>query len=201
VSFLGGDPDRPVITGRVYTNLQKTPYPLPENKTRSGWKTNSSPTNGGYNEIMFEDKAGNELIQMRAQKNLTKQVNNDEMSSVGHNRSATIQKHDTKSVGGNQDHTVQGSNSSMTGADFTQQVMGMFASFASQDRVQNTSGTASSQAQEHKLTADKAITLCVGNSVIYMDAGCIVFQSPQILLNPGEAMTTAAALGASKKPS
>ena len=43
VDFLGGDPDRPVITGRVYTNLQKTPYPLSENKTRSGWRSNSSP--------------------------------------------------------------------------------------------------------------------------------------------------------------
>src|SRR5262249_27236655 len=60
VAFLGGDPDRPVITGRVYTNPQKTPYTLPANKTQSGWKSNTSPTNGGYNELMFEDKAGQE---------------------------------------------------------------------------------------------------------------------------------------------
>src|SRR6185312_2693991 len=55
VDFLGGDPDRPVIVGRVYTNLQKTPYKLPDNKTQSGWRSNSSPHTGGYNELMFED--------------------------------------------------------------------------------------------------------------------------------------------------
>src|SRR5262249_19086768 len=50
VDFLGGDPDRPVITGRVYTNLQKVPYRLPERKTQSGWRSNSSPRAEGYNE-------------------------------------------------------------------------------------------------------------------------------------------------------
>src|SRR5262249_42052966 len=50
VDFLGGDPDRPVIVGRVYTNLQKVPYKLPANKTQSGWKSNSTNNTGGYNE-------------------------------------------------------------------------------------------------------------------------------------------------------
>jgi type VI secretion system secreted protein VgrG len=58
VDFLGGDPDRPVIVGRVYTNLQKTPYKLPDNKTQSGLKSNSTNQTGGYNELMFEDAAG-----------------------------------------------------------------------------------------------------------------------------------------------
>src|SRR6185503_1113157 len=62
VDFLGGDPDRPIITGRVYTNLQKTPYKLPENKTQSGWKSSSSPSTGGYNELRFEDKKGQEHV-------------------------------------------------------------------------------------------------------------------------------------------
>src|SRR5262249_15927153 len=145
VDFLGGDPDRPVITGRVYTNLQKTPYPLPENKTRSGWRSNSSPTNGGYNEIMFEDRAGGELVHMRAQPNMTTQVNNDHLSAIGHNRSTSIAKHESKSVGGNQTQSVQGSNSSMTGADFMESVLGMFTSQASMDRVLQTSGSSSSQ--------------------------------------------------------
>ncbi len=78
VDFLGGDPDRPIITGRVYTSLQTTPYKLPENKTQSGWKSNSSPQTGGYNEIMFEDAAGQELVRMQAEKDLHKLVKNDE---------------------------------------------------------------------------------------------------------------------------
>ncbi len=89
VDFIGGDPDRPVIVGRVYTNLQKTPYGLPGNKTQSGWKSNSSPTTGGYNELMFEDKAGDELLRMQAEKNLNKLVKNDEQRNIGNDRATS----------------------------------------------------------------------------------------------------------------
>ncbi len=201
IDFLGGDPDRPVVTGRVYTNLQKTPYPLPENKTRSGWKSSSSPTTGGYNEIMFEDKSGNELVHMRAERNMTTQVNNDHMSSIGNNRSTAVQNHEFKSVGGNQDSTVQGSNSAMTGADFMESVMGNLISQASQDRVLTTSGTSSASAHEHKISAESGMWLTCGDSSMYIGPNCIIIQSPQVFLNPGVPMTQNAALGASTKPS
>ena len=201
VSFLGGDPDRPVITGRVYTNLQKTPYPLPENKTRSGWRSNSSPTNGGYNEIMFEDKAGNELIQMRAQRNLTTQVNNDEMSSIGNNRSTSVNKNESKSVGGNQDQTIQGSNTLQTCADFMESVMGAFTSMANGDRVQETGGTSSSHAQMHKVSAEQGIQITCGNSVIIITPSSITLQSDKVFLNPGEAAAVSSALSSSKPAS
>ena len=99
VDFLGGDPDRPIIVGRVYTNLQKTPYSLPQNQTQSGWKSSSSPATGGYNEIMFEDKAGSELLRMQAEKNLQKLVKNDEQREVGNDRSTAIGNNDSKTVG------------------------------------------------------------------------------------------------------
>ena len=96
VDFLGGDPDRPMIIGRVYTNLQKTPYALPDNKTQSGWKSSSSPATGGYNEIMFEDKAGQELVNMQAEKDLHKLVKNDEQMEIRHDRTKLV-KNDEKS--------------------------------------------------------------------------------------------------------
>jgi type VI secretion system secreted protein VgrG len=201
VDFLGGDPDRPVITGRVYTNLQKTPYPLPEHKTRSGWRSNSSPSYGGYNEIMFEDRAGNELVHMRAQKNMTTQVNNDHMSTIGNNRSTTIQKHETKNVGGSQSNSIQGSNSSMTGKDFMESVLGQFMSTASMDRVLQTSGNSSSQAQNHNISSDQATTLTVGNSMIHIGPDSIIIQSPKVLLNPGAEAATISALGGVPSPS
>jgi len=58
VDFLEGDPDRPIVTGRVYHGLNKPPYELPAEKTKSAYKSNSSPGGGGYNEICFEDKKG-----------------------------------------------------------------------------------------------------------------------------------------------
>ena len=55
VDFLEGDPDMPIITGRVYNAAQMQPYGLPANATQSGWKSNSSPGGGGWNEMRFED--------------------------------------------------------------------------------------------------------------------------------------------------
>jgi type VI secretion system secreted protein VgrG len=101
VDFLGGDPDRPIIVGRVYTNLQKTPYKLPDNKTQSGWKSRSSPGGGGdnYNEIMFEDKKGQELVRMQAEKDLDKLVKNDEKVKIGHDRTKQVGHDDALTVG------------------------------------------------------------------------------------------------------
>ncbi len=195
VDFLGGDPDQPVVTGRVYTNLQKTPYSLPENKTRSGWRSNSSPSYGGYNEIMFEDRAGNELVHTRAQKNMTTLVNNDHMSTIGNNRSTTVIKHETKNVGGSQSNSIQGSNTLMTGKDFMESVLGQFSSMASMDRVLHTSGNSSSQAQNHNISSDQATTLTVGNSMIHIGPDSIIIQSPKVLLNPGAEAATLGALG------
>jgi type VI secretion system secreted protein VgrG len=199
VDFLGGDPDRPVITGRVYTNLQKTPYSLPEHKTRSGWRSNSSPAYGGYNELMFEDRAGAELVHLRAQRNLSTQVNNDDFSSIGHNRSTSVGQHESKSVGGDQTETVQGNNNSSTGADFTEAVLGMFTSLASTDRLLHTNGASKSQAHTHSITSDQGTTITVGSSMIHIGPDCIILQTPKLLLNPGDGAAASAALGGPTK--
>jgi type VI secretion system secreted protein VgrG len=198
VDFLAGDPDRPVITGRVYTNLEKTPYALPEHKTRSGWKTSSSPWYGGYSELMFEDKAGQELVYLRAQKNMTTQVNNDHMSSIGNNRTTSVFRNESKTVGGQQTCNVQGSNTVSTGGDFKESVMGNFTSTASQDRVLDTSGTSSSRAGTHTITSNEGTTITVGQSMIHIGPDSIVIQSPKVLLNPGEPAAAGAALGGPK---
>jgi type VI secretion system secreted protein VgrG len=106
VDFLGGDPDRPVIVGRVYTNLQKVPYPLPDNKTQSGWRSNSTNQTGGYNELMFEDSAGEELVRMQAEKDMHKLVKNDEEHTVGRDRTRQVGETERVSVGNNQSITV-----------------------------------------------------------------------------------------------
>jgi type VI secretion system secreted protein VgrG len=99
VDFLGGDPDRPIIVGRVYTNLQKTPYGLPANKTQSGWKSYSSPATGGYNEIKFEDAAGQELVYMQAEKDMQKLVKNNETTLIGNDRQSQIVGQEAQQIG------------------------------------------------------------------------------------------------------
>ena len=98
VDFLGGDPDRPIVTGRVYTNLQKVPYGLPANKTQSGWKSNSTGGTGGYNEIMFEDAGGKELMRMQAEKDRNTLVKNDEDVLIGRNRTTHVKGNDDLTV-------------------------------------------------------------------------------------------------------
>ncbi len=99
VDFMGGDPDRPIIVGRVYTALQQTPYKLPANKTQTGLKSNSTGGGGGYNELMFEDAAGKELVNIQAQRDLNKLVKNDETSTIQSNRTKTVYKNDSQLVG------------------------------------------------------------------------------------------------------
>jgi type VI secretion system secreted protein VgrG len=86
VDFLEGDPDQPIVVGSVYNPDQMPSDPLPDNRTRSYVKSNSSPGGDGYNAIRFEDKAGKEQVYIHAQRNMDERVRNDSMERVGHNR-------------------------------------------------------------------------------------------------------------------
>jgi type VI secretion system secreted protein VgrG len=94
VTFLEGDPDRPLITGSVYNAKQTVPYALPDNQTRTIIKSDSSKGSGGSNEICFEDKKGEEDFYIHAQKDLHLTVLNDETTTITKNRSVTIKEAD-----------------------------------------------------------------------------------------------------------
>jgi len=173
---LGQTSDGPGCTGRVYTNLQKTPYKLPENKTQSGWKSNSSPSNGGFNELMFEDKAGSELLRMRAEKDMTTRVNNDQSLSVGRDRTMEILNNDEERVTANQQQSVGGNQLS--------RVFENLLSVVGKDRVMKTIGNLVSQAATHAISGKTSITLNVGQSQISIDNDSIVIQAKKVLINP-----------------
>ena len=77
VEFLNGDPDYPIITGRVYNAEQMPPYNLPGEKALSGLKTNSTKGGGGYNELVFDDAKGKEMIRFHAERDMETQIEND----------------------------------------------------------------------------------------------------------------------------
>lgn len=108
VNFVEGDPDRPVITGVVYNGNNLPPYALPENKTQSGFKTRSSKegTAENFNEIRFEDKLGNEVFTIQAEKDLERLVKNDEQDEVGHDRTRDVGNDETVSIGANRTVSV-----------------------------------------------------------------------------------------------
>jgi len=107
VAFWEGNPDEPVVVGRAYNQKMRVPYKLPDEKTKSTWRTDSSPHSNGFNEIMFEDKAGKELVYIQAQKDLNKLVKHNETERTGVNRSIIVGVNRNSTIGVN-DSTLVG---------------------------------------------------------------------------------------------
>ena len=106
VDFLEGDPDQPIVTGRVYHGINMPPYGLPGEKTKSTLKSNSSLGGGGYNEFRYEDKKGQEEIYLHGQKDWTIVIENDKNQSVGHDETLFVGHDQTISIANNRDKTV-----------------------------------------------------------------------------------------------
>lgn len=129
VSFLEGDPDQPIITGRVYNGDSMPPYALPGNMTQSGIKSRSSKGGGeaNFNEIRFEDRKGSEMLTIHAEKNQEVTVEHDETVSVGHDRTEsvghdekiTIGNNRTEKVGVNENITIGSNRTETVGANET----------------------------------------------------------------------------------
>ena len=124
VSFLEGDPDRPIITGRVYNAEQAVPYKLPTNATQSGVKSRSSKdgSSANFNEIRMEDKKGAEQLFIHAEKNQDIEVENDETHWVGHDRSKTIDNDETVRVKHDRSERVDNHESISIGVNRTEEV-------------------------------------------------------------------------------
>ncbi|MFK4027245.1 type VI secretion system Vgr family protein [Stutzerimonas balearica] len=91
VTFLEGDPDQPLVTGCLYHAEHVVPYDLPVNKTRTVFKTLSSPGGGGYNELRIEDRKGQEQIYLHAQRDWDENIEHDQKIRVGHERHDTVE--------------------------------------------------------------------------------------------------------------
>jgi type VI secretion system secreted protein VgrG len=142
VDFIEGDPDRPIITGRVYNAEQAPPYALPDNQTQSGVKSRSSKGGGAdnFNEIRFEDKKGEELFYIQAEKDkqvLVKNDRNEEVKKnetilIGENRTEEVKKNEQITIGENRTEevkkdekiTIGGSRTEEVGKDETVHVKG-----------------------------------------------------------------------------
>ena len=108
VEFLEGDPDHPIITGRVYNAEAMPPYPLPDQKTISTLKSNSSKDGSGFNEIRFEDKKGKEQVFIHAERNQDIRVKSNTFESIGNERHLTVKKDQLEKVEGDKHQTVKG---------------------------------------------------------------------------------------------
>lgn len=124
VDFLEGDPDQPIITGRVYNAEQMPPYELPANMTQTGIKSRSSKGGSGanFNEFRFEDKKGAEQLFIHAEKNQDIEVENDETHWVGHDRKKTIDHDETNHIKHDRTETVDNNESITIGVNRNESV-------------------------------------------------------------------------------
>ncbi|KIG12359.1 putative vgr related protein [Enhygromyxa salina] len=124
VTFIEGDPDRPVITGCLYNGANTPPYALPDDKTKSTIKSDSSPGGGGFNELRFEDSAGAEEIYIHAQKDFNEEVLNDHNTTVGANQTNTVEVDQEQTIHGNQTEVVDGNQDITVNSDQIIHVVG-----------------------------------------------------------------------------
>ena len=190
VEFLEGDPNRPLVTGRVYNAEQTVPYKLPESATQSGIKSRSTPKGdqSTFNELRFEDKKGEEAIYFHAEKNFDRIVENNDTLKVGFEKKD--KGNQSIEVFGNQDLKVgtSESNGSQTIDIWKDQTETIQTGNRKTDIKQGSDTltiTVGNQkidipAGQCEITAGKKIVLTVGASSIEIGPAKIVIKSPQI---------------------
>jgi type VI secretion system secreted protein VgrG len=196
VEFLDGDPDRPIITGRLYNADNMPPYELPANQTQSGIKSRSSKggTASNFNEIRFEDEKGQEELHTQAEKDMSTLVKhcqtldvgvdrsivvgNDESTLIKHNRQVTVNVDDSVVVGGNHDKTVTGSVTQIYGDDHLRKVDGDQELVAEKNKTEHVK-------LAYTLTTDERFQL-------NQDATSMTFEGTNVTLDAGGVVTVMA---------
>ncbi|WP_313106214.1 type VI secretion system Vgr family protein [Pseudescherichia vulneris] len=117
IDFINGDPDRPIITGRVYNEGSMPPWTLPAAATQMGFFSRSKDGHkDNANALRFEDKAGAEQIWVHAERNMDTDIENSETHSVGVDRTKTIGQDEHVKVKRNRDVNVGVNSTSNTGS-------------------------------------------------------------------------------------
>jgi type VI secretion system secreted protein VgrG len=206
VSFLEGDPDRPIITGRVYNDVQVVPYKLPDNGTRTTFRTSSS-TGGGtdhYNELRFEDKTGSEQVFVRCEKDYDTRILNDSREWVGNNQSIIIKKDRMEKVEGDESIQITGKRLEKVGGDDNLNITGNLNQKAGQNisiQAGQNLYEKSGQNFAHEagmaihlkagmtmvLEAGTQLSLKVGGSFVDIGPSGVSISGPMVMINSGGA--------------
>jgi type VI secretion system secreted protein VgrG len=191
VDFLEGDPDRPLITGRVYNAEQMPPYELPTNQTQSGIKTRSSKDgkDSNFNELRFEDKKGSEEIVLHAERNLSETVEVDQTIQVFHNRSLTVgggKNNSDPKKDGTLTETIEGDVSiTVQKGDYTLVVQKGQMSVTAKKGI-----SWESQDKDVSIKAKTQIKLEVGSSSLLMkDDGTIELKGTKVTIEGSDSVT------------
>ncbi len=186
VSFLEGDPDKPIITGRVYHANNQVPYPLPANKTRTVFKSLSSPGGKGFNELRIEDLKGEEEIYMHAEKdvhtyvknNWKEQILQEQHSTVEQERFIHVHNNDHLQVDTDLMEQVKGNMHTTVGTD-TQIATGSRYLLKAGSEIHGKAG------QKVTIEAGTELTIKAGGSFIKLSPAGVTIMGPGVNINSG----------------
>ncbi|SFH39765.1 type VI secretion system secreted protein VgrG [Paracoccus aminovorans] len=173
VEFLEGDPDKPLVTGNVFNGRNAAPYPLPENKTKMVMRSNTHQ-GAGFNELSFEDQAGQEEIFMHGQKDHRVQILNDQNQSIGNNRSKSVGNDQSESIGNDKSISVGNNHSETITADKTLSVGGNHTESVTGDMALEITGNRSETVKSTrtlKVTGDDSTTVEQGEQSTTVSTG------------------------------
>ncbi len=171
VAFLDGDPDVPIIAGRVHDAKQPVPYKLPDNKTVSTWKSSSSPGGDGYNEIKYEDKAGHELVYVQAQRDMNQLVKRDEVERTLRNKLTTVVGTEDVVVKGVRKQLVESADHLHVKADQMIKVDGALSLTVGADQQEKVGGS-------HALSAGQQIHVKAGTTMVVEAGARLTLKGP-----------------------
>ncbi|MBX6362556.1 MAG: type VI secretion system tip protein VgrG [Gemmatimonadetes bacterium] len=191
VDFLEGDPDRPIITGRVYNAEQTPPFGVPATKNQSGIKSRSTKGGGAddFNEIRMDDTKGSELLYVHAQKDAEVVVENNRTESVGNNETISIGNDRVESVGNDESITIEGKRSTNVGKDELVSVGGNRSESVDGDETIDIGGDRSLTIgkKETVSVGDKRTTEIGADDALNVGKKLTVNAGEEILLKTGEA--------------
>ncbi|HBY1513932.1 TPA: type VI secretion system tip protein VgrG [Klebsiella aerogenes] len=151
VDFINGEPDRPIVIGRVYNEASMPPWALPAAATQMGFMSRSkdgSPDNA--NALRFEDKPGEEQLWLHAERNMDTEVENDETHDVGNNRTKTVGKDETSHIKQNRTRTVDGNESVTVGKDRSKTINGNETTTVEQNRTESVKGNETLSVEQNR---------------------------------------------------
>ncbi|ENM5840848.1 type VI secretion system tip protein VgrG [Vibrio mimicus] len=185
VSFLNGDPDQPIITGRTYHATNTAPYALPDHKTKTVLRTETHQGQG-YNELSFEDQAGSEQILLHAQKDWDALIEHDHTEVIRHDQHLTVDNDRFTRIQRNQHLTVEGEVRSKIALDSSHEVGASLQHKVGQ-RIAVEAGKEISLKSGAKIVVEAGaeLTLKAGGSFVKVDAGGVHLVGPAINLNAG----------------
>jgi type VI secretion system secreted protein VgrG len=186
VDFLEGDPDRPIIVGRVYNADQMPPYTLPDEKTKSTVKTFSSKGGGGFNEIRFEDKKGKEQIFINAERNEDVRVKENAFETIGASRNLIVGGDQLEDVAGDKHLHVKGNLNEKVDGTVSLQAGGELQVKVAQKHALDAGIEIHLKAGTNfVIESGTTLTLKVGGNFININPGGIFIKGAMVFINSG----------------